>query len=196
MSEKNANHDIKDVTVRSFHYRLEEVIVELGVSKKDFAKAGGVTPQALSGYLKGRRKPDYETIAKWAREYNLNTNYLLLYRGTVFRSEADNRNPMGIEEPGKASKNPPNPMPYPGPITESVAAIESAMGDADEMAVMKAVVNTLESRYRKLAGKRGGYGKQLEARENMVHEDRANYPAGQACGIDNRGMYEGLRLKD
>nr|WP_285906823.1 helix-turn-helix transcriptional regulator [Pseudodesulfovibrio sp. SB368] len=178
--KKKPGSDIADVTLRSIHARLEDVIHELGVSKKDFAKAGGVTPQALSGYLAGRRTPDAEVIAKWVRAYNLNANYLLVYRGTVFRSEADNRHPMEIEQPGQAENPPRSHAGFAG----VVHGVEQAMQGADELAVLKAVIARLEGEHQLLAKKRGVYGTLITAREPNLHEDHADYAKGSACGID------------
>jgi transcriptional regulator with XRE-family HTH domain len=196
MTKKREASDIKDVTIKTFHHRLEDVIKELGVSKKEFAKAGGVTPQALSGYLAGKRRPDYETVAKWVREYNLNANYLLIYRGTIFRSAADNRHPMDISEAETAgtAQSPTTPL---GPVTMAVASMEQAHlamdPDATETEVMEAILRAMNNRLQKIAPK---YGSRLTARETSFHESPAQYPGGSAeddqmvslqgdaCGID------------
>ncbi|MBC18191.1 MAG: hypothetical protein CL942_14210 [Desulfovibrio sp.] len=171
MAKNKDNNDIKDVTLKSLSYRLEEVIEKLGVSKKDFAKAGKVTPQALSGYLKGRRSPDSETIANWVREYNINANYLLIYRGTIFRSEADNQHPADIDETTTASAAP-TPM---GTVTQAVASIEQAHlamdPDATETEIMEAVLRAMDNRLRKIAPE---YDSPISARGTSSRKEEDN----------------------
>lgn len=49
------------------HYsRLEEWIAARWASKSEFARQSGISPQQLSEYLKGNKRPGGEILERWA----------------------------------------------------------------------------------------------------------------------------------
>ncbi|XXJ19982.1 helix-turn-helix domain-containing protein [Desulfovibrio caledoniensis] len=169
---------IRDVTIKTFNVRLQDVITSLGVSKKEFAQAGGVTPQALSGYLNGSRRPDHETIAKWIRAFNINANYLLIYRGTMFRSAVENEHPMDLEAPGE-EMNPPRAAVIGttlGPVAERVDGIERASKGLALTDLLPYVIKILRTWYQEEAEKMPG-DQALEP-EGVRYAQETNQPNG------------------
>ncbi|MGI2329699.1 helix-turn-helix domain-containing protein [Planococcus sp. YIM B11945] len=59
------------------HDRIRKLRDKENLSREDFAKALGVTYDAMSKYETGKRRPDYETLQKIADYFNVSTDYLL-----------------------------------------------------------------------------------------------------------------------
>jgi phage repressor protein C with HTH and peptisase S24 domain len=72
-----------------FNERLRSVISELGLADKDFAAAGGVTRQTLSGYLNTDREPGRDTLAAWVKAYGINAHWLLTGEGPMLKSSVE-----------------------------------------------------------------------------------------------------------
>lgn len=80
-----------------FAKRLEELISSLKIEKREFAKAGGVTAQTLSGYLAAIREPGATALGGWVRAYKVNANWLLTGIGTMTLTETE---PQQAQNPG------------------------------------------------------------------------------------------------
>lgn len=72
--------------MQNFNERLRSVISGLGLADKDFAAAGGVTRQTLSGYLNTDREPGRDTLAAWVKSYGINAHWLLTGEGPMLKS--------------------------------------------------------------------------------------------------------------
>lgn len=57
--------------------KLKELREERGIMQKDVAIDLGIAPNTLSGYERGLRKPDSETLKKLAGYYGVTVDYLL-----------------------------------------------------------------------------------------------------------------------
>ncbi|MEA4857088.1 MAG: helix-turn-helix transcriptional regulator [Solidesulfovibrio sp.] len=67
-----------------FSSRLKELIQKLGIEKKDFALAGEIAPQTLTGYLDGTSQPKQDVLAKWFQVFRVNLNWLVTGHGEMF----------------------------------------------------------------------------------------------------------------
>jgi transcriptional regulator with XRE-family HTH domain len=72
-----------------FSKRLQMIIDEKKIQKKDLAKVGGVSATSLTYYLQGKNLPSQDTLEKWVRAYGLNGTWLLTGQGSMFREQAD-----------------------------------------------------------------------------------------------------------
>jgi transcriptional regulator with XRE-family HTH domain len=52
------------ITKYYFGEKLKDALAFLDLTQKDLAKKSGVTEVSISNYIKGKRKPDYETFVK------------------------------------------------------------------------------------------------------------------------------------
>ena len=57
--------------------RLRELREKRGLTLDEVAKALGLRNQYVSNYELGKRRPDYETLKRFAAFYNVTTDYLL-----------------------------------------------------------------------------------------------------------------------
>lgn len=69
--------------------RLAELIVDLGVKKKDFAEKIDVSTGNLSDWLKDRYKPTTEALAKISGAYGVNLKWLLTGEGRKFLNDEE-----------------------------------------------------------------------------------------------------------
>ncbi|MBM7582971.1 transcriptional regulator with XRE-family HTH domain [Caldicoprobacter guelmensis] len=83
--------------------RIKQLREETNMGRAELAQKIGITYYALSKYETNERQPDYETLKKIARLFNVSTDYLLGY--------SDIRNPyektydkLGINELSPESK--------------------------------------------------------------------------------------------
>lgn len=60
-----------------FAERLEELISESGLNKKEFASKAGLTPSEVSKYLTGECSPTLKSLIKTADFCNCTTDYVL-----------------------------------------------------------------------------------------------------------------------
>ncbi len=81
------NRRTEEPEYADFSKRLRELIQKLGVEKKDFARAGAIAPQTLTGYLEGTSQPKQEVLSNWFRVFNVNLNWLVAGHGDVFLTE-------------------------------------------------------------------------------------------------------------
>ena len=72
-----------------FSKRLQMLIDEKKIQKKDLAKVGGVSATSLTYYLQGKNLPSQDTLEKWVKAYSLNGTWLLTGQGSMFRDHAD-----------------------------------------------------------------------------------------------------------
>lgn len=72
-----------------FSKRLQMIIDEKKIQKKDLAKVGGVSSTSLTYYLQGKNLPSQDTLEKWVKAYSLNGTWLLTGQGSMFRDQAD-----------------------------------------------------------------------------------------------------------
>jgi len=92
MSIENRSKETKTRTKAASEYadfskRLNELVQKLGIEKKDFARAGEIAPQTLTGYLDGTSQPKQEVLANWFRIYKVNLNWLLAGHGEMLLTE-------------------------------------------------------------------------------------------------------------
>jgi transcriptional regulator with XRE-family HTH domain len=64
--------------------RLAELILELGIIKKDFAESIGVSTGNLSDWLSGKTEPSAKPLARIFETYNVNLNWLVAGNGPMF----------------------------------------------------------------------------------------------------------------
>lgn len=57
--------------------RLKTLRKENGKSQKEFGKLFGLSESAIGMYERNERKPDYDTLEKFADFFNVSTDYLL-----------------------------------------------------------------------------------------------------------------------
>jgi hypothetical protein len=124
----------------------------------------------VQAWTRGQR-PSADDLAAITRKLSLNPAWILLGEGEMFRTEPD-----------------PAPLPSLGDVALKVHGLEQAhLGvnpDATEDELLDAILPPLEARRARLRAKRTGYGAQPSAREPHLHEDHADYPEANACGID------------
>lgn len=60
-----------------FAERLDDLITESGLSKKEFALKAGLTPSEISKYLNGKCLPELKSLIKTADFCNCTTDYAL-----------------------------------------------------------------------------------------------------------------------
>ena len=57
--------------------RLKELRLKKGVTQQEVASAIGVSANNYARYERGERQPDYDTLKKKSKFYNVSTDYLL-----------------------------------------------------------------------------------------------------------------------
>lgn len=60
-----------------FQIRLEQVLLERGIKKSEFAGRIGIAPNTLSGYLNGSHQPDMDTLILICDVLGLSSDYML-----------------------------------------------------------------------------------------------------------------------
>lgn len=61
----------------TFSNRLENLLEERNLTQKQLATELHIAPSTLNGYLRRDREPDYATLIKLARYFEVSTDYLL-----------------------------------------------------------------------------------------------------------------------
>ncbi len=56
---------------------LKELLIEKGISQKQFAADLNLAPTTVGNYIRGYREPDFDTLRHVARYFNVSTDYLL-----------------------------------------------------------------------------------------------------------------------
>jgi len=67
--------------IKNFGARFREALNAANVRATDVAKDLGVTPAAVSGWLKGSREPKYEVLAFLYQKYGINPLYIITGQG-------------------------------------------------------------------------------------------------------------------
>ena len=67
--------------IKNFGVRFREALSVANIRPADVAKDLGVTPAAVSGWLKGSREPKYEVLAFLYQKYGINPIYILTGQG-------------------------------------------------------------------------------------------------------------------
>lgn len=75
--------------------RLEEIRINLNLSKKDFSKMLGFTQQAYNNYSKGKRDLQINHLYKLHELYNISIDWLLTGKGSMIIS---NNNKLILKE--------------------------------------------------------------------------------------------------
>ena len=57
--------------------KLRKLRKEKGISLKELGATIGVAESTMSLYENGKRQPDYETLLKFAKYFNVSADYLL-----------------------------------------------------------------------------------------------------------------------
>lgn len=60
-----------------FGTRLENLLEERNLSQKQLSRELHIAPSTLNGYLRREREPDFTTLIKLAKYFNVSTDYLL-----------------------------------------------------------------------------------------------------------------------
>lgn len=56
---------------------LRALISERGITQKDLAAQLNIAPSTLGNYVRNQREPDYKTLVRLARYFEVSTDYLL-----------------------------------------------------------------------------------------------------------------------
>ena len=72
--------------------RIKQIRLELGMSQGDFANEINVVQQQLSKYERGENKPSADFLIKLIEKINVNVNWLLTGKGTMFNVVSANFN--------------------------------------------------------------------------------------------------------
>ncbi|MHC1789015.1 helix-turn-helix domain-containing protein [Solidesulfovibrio sp.] len=86
--------DLQDLSLR-----IRSAIDKLGIEKREFAEAGGITAQTLSGYLAAVREPSFSVLCGWIRSFQLDGNWLLTGQGEMFSASTNQKpNDLPLDE--------------------------------------------------------------------------------------------------
>lgn len=61
----------------SFNIRLENLIEENNITQKQLSLELHIAPTTLNGYVNSYREPDFHTLVRLARYFDVSTDYLL-----------------------------------------------------------------------------------------------------------------------
>lgn len=92
--EKTKSRRVSESAYQDFSNRLNQLIQKLGLEKKDFAIAGEIAPQTLTGYLDGTSQPKQEVLSKWFKAFKVNLNWLVAGYGEMFIQENECSGPL------------------------------------------------------------------------------------------------------
>ncbi len=92
--------------VKNFGTRFREALNAANIRATDVAKDLGVTPAAVSGWLKGSREPKYEVLAFLYQKYGINPIYLLTGQGppVIERAEGADLAQLAAQVPSQGKK--------------------------------------------------------------------------------------------
>lgn len=60
-----------------FSEKLNDLMQEKNIKQKQLASELNITQQSISRYVNSEREPDYETLVKIAKYFDVSTDYLL-----------------------------------------------------------------------------------------------------------------------
>ena len=84
-----------DETSQLFGARLKQIINESTFTQKEIANELGISENALTNYIQGRRSPNVLLVAQLAGMLNINLNWLLLGEGFMYFSAEKERQAIG-----------------------------------------------------------------------------------------------------
>ncbi|NMP37700.1 MAG: helix-turn-helix transcriptional regulator [Clostridiales bacterium] len=61
----------------SFSDKLRSLIEERNITQKQLAMDLNIAPSTIGGYVQGSSEPDFETLKRLAKYFNVSTDYLL-----------------------------------------------------------------------------------------------------------------------
>lgn len=61
----------------NFSYRLRSLIEERNLTQKQVAINLNIAPSTMGGYVQGSSEPDFETLKRLAKYFDVSTDYLL-----------------------------------------------------------------------------------------------------------------------
>lgn len=64
----------------NFSNKLRSLIEERNLTQKQVAKDLNIAPSTMGGYVQGISEPDFDTLRKLAKYFNVTTDYLLNMR--------------------------------------------------------------------------------------------------------------------
>ena len=94
----------------NFSNKLRTLIEERNLTQKQVAKDLNIAPSTMGGYVQGISEPDFDTLRKLAKYFNVTTDYLLNMRSgkcnsfmedellRVFRSMTSEQQGLYIEQ--------------------------------------------------------------------------------------------------
>ncbi len=117
--------------------RLEKFIKTEGLTPSRFAEIMGVQPSSISHILGGRNKPSFDFIEKMLLRFpKINPDWLLLGKGTMYRSPEGESYAAPVRYPEKEEAQPSRamessglfsePEPQPTPIVSGISASSAA----------------------------------------------------------------------
>lgn len=74
--------------LREFSQRLRAAIDSLGVEQKDLAVTAEIQAPTVTAYLKAESQPAMLVLSKWAVEYGIDLNWLVLGEGAMLRGQS------------------------------------------------------------------------------------------------------------
>lgn len=149
--------------------RLSIVLDECKISKKDLALHGNVSAKTITNIFSNSSTPNAKSLAGWAKNLDININWLLTGDGDMFRGSP----------PQEPTANVQRAL---GPVAEHVDGIERGLKHSPLPMVIEVTLEELKAWRNKEAQKRHGVAR--EANPVFAHEDTMNFQPGDACGID------------
>lgn len=86
---------------KDFSARLRAVIDVLDVEQKDLATTAEIQAPTVTAYLKAESQPSMLVLSKWAQQYRIDLNWLVLGEDTMLR---------GAQKEGDAPPAPSSPL--------------------------------------------------------------------------------------
>lgn len=65
------------ITLEQIKARVSEEVKQSGMSQMELAKALGISQQAISSYVSGKKLPALDTLANLCKLLDLDANYIL-----------------------------------------------------------------------------------------------------------------------
>lgn len=70
--------------MKNLGLRLKKIRKQVGCSQDEFAQKLGITKQAISNIENSKSTPSVNVLSKLALDYNVNLNYLIIGKGSVY----------------------------------------------------------------------------------------------------------------
>ncbi len=78
--------------MKNLGLRLKKIRKQIGCSQDEFAAKLGVTKQAISNIENSKSAPSVNILSKLALDYNINLNYLIIGKGSVYSLDENSTN--------------------------------------------------------------------------------------------------------